>query len=362
MKEFTLSGKEYFDELPQPVLLVQDHRLRYFNRAAERAFWPVRLEEDGLLPPALALEADGAVTLGGQGWICQKRVLSEGALYVLHQALDGEEAYEVLLERLSGRNTGQLQQLSRILLQLENQLVETERLRSEPLLAQMRQLYAKMLRTDQNISCFCQLAPGQADENFPLQVLDMAGLCREAVRQCDCLLETVGITLDYSEEASSVLVRGNEKLILHLIYNLLSNSARSYHRRPGTITVRMELVGDNVMVVVDDGGVGISPAILRTVFDLEKDVSGLHPFGLGLPLGRKIANYHGGSLFLLAKQKGSRAVFSLPTVQSHFHRRQEFGRAERLFSLRVAQDSFHPAMVGLSDVVSPEAFSEQAVD
>ena len=251
---------------------------------------------------------------------------------------------------------------SRILLQLENQLVETERLRSEPLLAQMRQLYAKMLRTDQNISCFCQLAPGQADENFPLQVLDMAGLCREAVRQCDCLLETVGITLDYSEEASSVLVRGNEKLILHLIYNLLSNSARSYHRRPGTITVRMELVGDNVMVVVDDGGVGISPAILRTVFDLEKDVSGLHPFGLGLPLGRKIANYHGGSLFLLAKQKGSRAVFSLPTVQSHFHRRQEFGRAERLFSLRVAQDSFHPAMVGLSDVVSPEAFSEQAVD
>lgn len=83
MKEFTLSGKEYFDELPQPALLVQDHRLRYFNRAAERAFWPVRLEEDGLLPPALALEADGAVTLGGQGWICQKRVLSEGALYVL---------------------------------------------------------------------------------------------------------------------------------------------------------------------------------------------------------------------------------------------------------------------------------------
>lgn len=53
----------------------------------------------------------------------------------------------MLLERLSGRNTGQLQQLSRILLQLENQLVETERLRSEPLLAQMRQLYAKMLRT-----------------------------------------------------------------------------------------------------------------------------------------------------------------------------------------------------------------------
>ena len=53
MKQFTLSGKEYFDELPQPALLVQDHRLCYFNRAAERAFWPAKLEEDGALPLAL---------------------------------------------------------------------------------------------------------------------------------------------------------------------------------------------------------------------------------------------------------------------------------------------------------------------
>lgn len=190
----------------------------------------------------------------------------------------------------------------------------------------MRQLYPRCCARIRTSAASVSWRRGRQDENFPLQVLDMAGCAERRCRQCDCLLETVGITLDYSEEASSVLVRGNEKLILHLIYNLLSNSARSYHRRPGTITVRMELVGDNVMVVVDDGGVGISPAILRTVFDLEKDVSGLHPFGLGLPLGRKIANYHGGSLFLLAKQKGSRAVFSLPTVQSHFHRRQEFGR------------------------------------
>ena len=67
MRQFMLSGKEYFDELPQPALLVQDHRLRYFNHAAERAFWPVMLEEDGPLPLALVQEADGAMTLRGQG-------------------------------------------------------------------------------------------------------------------------------------------------------------------------------------------------------------------------------------------------------------------------------------------------------
>ena len=161
---------------------------------------------------------------------------------------------------------------------------------------------------------------------------------------------------------SSVLVRGNEKLILHLLYNLLSNSAKSYHREPGVITLRVELVEKNVMIVVDDAGSGIQPTILRTVFDLEKDVFELHPFGLGLPLGRKIANYHGGGLFLLDKQVGSRAVFSLPTVQAQFQRRQEFGRAERLATLRVARNVFQPALVGLSDVVPAEVFTERAAD
>ena len=261
MKQFTLSGKEYFDELPQPALLVQEHRLCYFNRAAERAFWPAKLEEDGVLPLALRQEADGAMTLRGRSWICQKRALLDGTLYVLHQAVEDGEAYEVLLERLSGRSTGQLQQFIQSLHHLESTLVETERLRVEPMLAQLRQVYARMLRTDQNISYFCQLAPGKADENFPLQVLDVAGLCREAMRQCDYLLETAGLTLVYEQQVSSMMVRGNEKLLLHLLYNLFSNSAKSYHRKPGVITLRVEQVEKNAMIVVEDAGEGIPPQL-----------------------------------------------------------------------------------------------------
>ena len=362
MKQFTLSGKEYFDELPQPALLVQDHRLCYFNRAAERAFWPAKLEEDGALPLALRQEADGAMTLRGRSWICQKRALPDGTLYVLHQAVEDGEAYEVLLERLSGRSTGQLQQFSQSLHHLESTLVETERLRVEPMLAQLRQVYARMLRTDQNISYFCQLAPGQADENFPLQVLDVAGLCREAMRQCDYLLETAGLTLVYEEQVSSMMVRGNEKLLLHLLYNLFSNSAKSYHRKPRVITLRVEQVEKNAMIVVEDAGEGIPSALLNRSFDLEMDASGLQPFCLGLPLGRKIANYHGGGLFLLNKEPGIQAVLSLPTLQAQFQRKQPAGRAERLASLRVAQDTFQPALVGLSDVVPAEVFTEWAAD
>ena len=83
---------------------------------------------------------------------------------------------------------------------------------------------------------------------------------------------------------------------------------------------------------------------------------------MGLPLGRKIANYHGGGLFLLNKEPGIRAVLSLPTLQAQFQRKQPAGRAERLASLRVAQDTFQPALVGLSDVVPAEVFTEWAAD
>lgn len=362
MKQFTLSGKEYFDELPQPTILVQDHRLRYFNRAAKRAFWPAELRENGALPPELAKEADAVMTLRGQGWICQRRALPEGTMYVLHQAADEGASCQVLLKRLSGRNAAHLQQLSSTIRQLEAQLVETERLRIEPLLAQLRRLYAKMLRTDENISCFCQLAPEQAEANFPLQVLDIAGVCREAVRQCGYLLETAGITLVYEEQVSSVLVRGNERLILHLIYNLFSNSAKSYQRKSGAITLHLEQVGKCAVMVVEDAGTGIPPAILNTVFDLERDASGLQPFGLGLPLGRKIVNHHGGNLFLLSQKSGSRVVLSLPVVHDQLRQKQERGQAERLASLRIAWNPLHPALIGLSDVVPAEVFTEQAAD
>lgn len=362
MKRFMLSGNEYFDEMPQPVLLVHAHRLRYFNRAAERAFWPLTLEEEGPLPPALAQEADGVVTLGEQGWICRKRQLPEGALYVLRQAVDSGEECEVLLERLAGRNAAQLQQLSRAIHQLEGELVETERLRVEPQLAQLRKIYARMIRTDQNIGYFCQMAPGQVDENFPMRVLDIAGLCREAARQCEYLLETVGIALVYEDTGESILVRGNEALLFQLIYNLLSNSAKGYHGRAGVIFLRVESVGQSAMITVEDSGESIRPGVMETIFDLEKGVSCLRPFGLGLPLGRKIANYHGGGLFLLNKRPGSRAVLSLPTVQAKFRRQQEAGRVERLASLRMTWDTFHPALIGLSDVVPARVFEEAAAD
>lgn len=358
MKEFTLSGNAYFDSVYDPVLLVKDHKLCYFNYTASQTFWPTRLEEDGPVPEELAQEAEGVVTIRGVDWMCHRRQLPDGELYQLHKA-EASRDFEVLLNRLAGRDASNLLVLNHAIHAVEGKLVETERLRMDLDLADLRRAYARLLRSSRNIDYFCQMTPSEVDVNFPMRVIDIAGLCREVHRQCEYLLETIGITLIHREDAGSgsILVRGNDQLLFHMLYNLLSNAAKSYKGERGGITVRVSQTGESAMISVEDEGCGMSEAALRNAFDISGNPSYLLPFGLGLPLSRKIANYHGGSLFLLPRKQGTQAVFSIPTTQGKFQRKQDESLADKLAGLKIEDATFHPALIGLSDVVQAKAFA-----
>lgn len=338
------------------MFLVKEGTLCYFNPAAARAFWSIRLQENGPAPEELAQAVEGTLTIRGGGWLCHCRTLPEGTLYQLRQPSEDAEC-RVLLNRLPGRNTSNLMLLNEALRSLENGLVETERLRCEKELAGLWQVYARMLSTNHDIDCFCRMAEEEVDLNYPMRTQDLAGLCRAVYRQCEYLLEKAGITLVYQEEAGSILVRGNETLLFQALYHLLSNAAKSYGRKPGTVTLRVAVEGSSGMIVVEDEGRGISQEALRTAFDISENPSYLLPFALELPLSRRIANYHGGGLFLLRREKGMQAVFSIPTVEGRFRRAQEPKIAEKLASLRQEDGSLHPALVTLSSVVPSEVFS-----
>lgn len=355
MSEFTLSGNRYFDSIHDPVLLVKDHKLCYFNYTASQTFWPTRLKENGPVPKELTQEAEGVVTIRDEDWICHRWDLEAGELYQLRRA-ESNLDYEVLLNRLAGRDASNLQVLNGSIRALEGKLVETERLRVELELANLRRAYARLLRSSRNIDYFCQMRPSEVDVNFPMRVIDVAGLCREVYRECEYLMETIGITLIHQEDLSSILVRGNDKLLGHLLYNLLSNAAKSYKGKSGVVTLHVAQEGKNAMISVEDEGCGMSQTDLRNAFDISGNPSYLLPFGLGLPLGKRIANYHGGSLFLLPKKQGTKAVLSIPTTKGKFKRPQDESIAEKLAGLKVEDAGFHPALIGLSDVLKAKAF------
>jgi len=82
--------------------------------------------------------------------------------------------------------------------------------------------------------------------------------------------------------------------------NLLSNSLKFTDRGGSVrITLSAESANDQVVISVSDTGIGIEPAVMRSIFDpLAHDLSlrngsGL---GLGLPLVKRLIELHGGNL------------------------------------------------------------------
>jgi two-component system sensor histidine kinase AtoS len=103
-----------------------------------------------------------------------------------------------------------------------------------------------------------------------------------------------GVELEFSAEPASVLARFDSRLLRRAVRNLIENSLRASAGR-GEIAVRVEEVDGDAAVAVADRGPGVSPELLQRIFDpyFSTHDSGT---GLGLPIARRIAEQHGGSI------------------------------------------------------------------
>jgi two-component system cell cycle sensor histidine kinase PleC len=111
------------------------------------------------------------------------------------------------------------------------------------------------------------------------------------------------VTLSERCDADLPLLRGDERKIRQILFNLLSNSIK-FTPAGGEVTVRAGLAGDGaLMLVVADTGIGIPPDQIERVLEpftqVEHVLSRSHAgTGLGLPLCKELARLHGGTLAL----------------------------------------------------------------
>jgi PAS domain S-box-containing protein len=104
-----------------------------------------------------------------------------------------------------------------------------------------------------------------------------------------------------------VSVTADGELIRALVLNLLINAAQALAPRGGRITVRTERRGETALLEVADTGPGIPPDIRDQV---------LEPFfttkarggGLGLPIAKRTAELHGGSLTIDCPSGGGTVI------------------------------------------------------
>ncbi|MCL0056243.1 response regulator [Dehalococcoidia bacterium] len=105
-----------------------------------------------------------------------------------------------------------------------------------------------------------------------------------------------------------------------VLMNLLSNASK-FSPEERTITLRAMIEGTELVVAIEDQGIGISSEEQARLFEpyhrIEQDRQALPGLGLGLVISKQIVEAHGGRLWLTSELgQGSTFCFSIPLRES----------------------------------------------
>jgi two-component system sensor histidine kinase TctE len=181
----------------------------------------------------------------------------------------------------------------------------------------MRQIVASADRASHLINQMLALARADADSPPALQPLDLEALAREVAREWVSRARSREIDLGFEPADAPAWIEANPLLLSELANNLVDNAIR-YSPPGGRVTVRVR-AGEEVVLEVEDNGIGIDHADRERVFErfyrvLGTDAEGS---GLGLPIVRGIAHLHRASVALAPnpRERGTVARVVFPRTE-----------------------------------------------
>jgi len=127
----------------------------------------------------------------------------------------------------------------------------------------------------------------------------------------DAAQKNVRVECSFSEEPLPV-VSADKRMIQRVIANLLHN-AINFTNPGGTVKVRVQRLGGEILFQIQDNGIGIPENHLPFIFDAFYRVSDEQKgSGLGLSVARTIIEAHGGKIWVKSEPgKGSTFSFTL---------------------------------------------------
>ncbi len=352
MNEFTLSGAEWFDGVPDPVLWLRDGVVAYRNPAAAdvAAQGGVSLPVDAPQPLELAgltAEEISDVRWCGRSWTCRSAALSDGVLLQLTPVAQDSLTPE-RLSQLAARLRPHLGRLIGSIQQLERAPADWPEAKRRQWRAIQSKSYHCLLHMLDSMEFFGSHAGVEA-RPFSGCPLDFGGLCAEVVRGVEALAEQAGRTVRLEPWTGNLLIQGEEPLLRRMLYQLISNGLRAAGDG-GSVTLRLEKRGRSALLTVQDSGSGFSPRELSAAFDASfawDDLTGSAGLGLGIPICRLAAQRHGGRLALLSG-RGGRVTVELPLCESvtggTLHSRTDF------------TGGFNEVLTALADVLPWQCF------
>lgn len=270
---------------------------------------------------------------------------------------DNEKKHELgeVLQQVSGQLRSSLNNIYRSLERIAPPELRDQENGLDVDAAILCQSYYRILRLANNLSDAAILdKPIRAR----LRNDDIVGFCRDVVRRVQMPAELLGLELDFRCAKSSHIIAMDRDRLERLLLNLLSNAFK-FTPKGGRVTLEVRIEAQRVELRLSDTGCGIAPELLETVFDrylhTERMDPPPHGLGLGLPICRRIAQEHGGSLLLTSRPgEGTTVTVSLPNQKATV---QEFNSFIVDYS-----GGFNPVLLELCDALPKQAFTQKFLD
>jgi CheY-like chemotaxis protein/nitrogen-specific signal transduction histidine kinase len=144
--------------------------------------------------------------------------------------------------------------------------------------------------------------------------VDLAELVARCIQSMDAAIKSQGLTVAFSRNGQ-LPIEGDQVRLEQVMVNLLHNAIK-YTPSGGLIDVCAGAVGEQVVVRVQDSGVGIAPEVIDNVFDLFTQAPGTLDrakggMGIGLTLVRNLVELHGGTVTAESPGLGQGSAFTV---------------------------------------------------
>ena len=151
---------------------------------------------------------------------------------------------------------------------------------------------------------------------FRPRSLDVIPLCQEIIEDVKIVYkQDVGIVFTSEGDCQSVTI--DEFLFSHILQNLASNAVK-YSRPGGTINIQLRCSASELMLLVEDNGIGIPEqhqAHLFQAFRRATNVGQIQGTGIGLTIVKRAVVAHGGTIdFTSVEGTGTTFTVKLPLV------------------------------------------------
>jgi signal transduction histidine kinase/CheY-like chemotaxis protein len=187
-----------------------------------------------------------------------------------------------------------------------------------------------------------------------LRTVELPAIIESAVETTRPAAEAKGVRLTTVLNPRAGPINGDADRLQQVVWNLLTNALK-FTPEGGEIVVRLESVGSQVEITVQDSGIGIHPEFLPHIFDrfrqADPGTNRIHGgMGLGLSIVRQLVELHGGTVRAESEGEGKGATF---IVRLPFVNFQTAERSERLPLLNTSQLEIKcpPSLQGLRVLV-----------